>query len=279
MKAVLTLQNVSAGYSASRYGATSGFVRNGRHNSRKQNMAEKGNSRRQPVLHDINLSVQAGELVIIAGPNGSGKSTLLKTAAGLLAPLSGSVAINGREIGAMKLRERSEYTAFLFQGRESPWPFSVRETIAQGRFSRMGWLGAETKSDREAVEAALEKADLLALSDRPITELSGGELQRVYIARCIAQGATFLLLDEPENNLDPKYSYMAMTLLSELVNDGRGAIVSLHDLRLASRFAHRIILISGNTISASGSPADVLTEEKLSRAYDLDGDLVRSLIL
>ena len=255
MKTSLELQDVSAGYNGSR------------------------SSRPLPALHNITLKAEQGELLVIAGPNGAGKSTLLKTACGLLPPLAGKVAINGREISRMKHRERAAFAAFLFQGRDYPWPFTVRETVAQGRFFRRGWLGAETKSDREAVNAALEKADLVPLAERTITRLSGGELQRVYIARCIAQGAVFLLLDEPENNLDPKYSYKIMTLVSELVREGRGAIISLHDLRLASRFAHRIALLSGGTISALGPPAEVLTVDTLSKVYDLEPDLVKSLIL
>ena len=265
MRNLLELRGISAGYDSSRGYASS-----------------RGNksSRTKPVLSNINLSVNEGELLVLAGPNGSGKTTLLKTAGGLLAPLEGHVTINGKEIDRLKPRERAALTAFLFQIREKPWPFTVREIIAQGRFARMGWLGAETREDRDAAAAALEKADLAALADRPVTELSGGELQRVYIARCIAQGAAFLLLDEPENNLDPKYSYMVLTLLLDLVREGRGAIVSLHDLRLASQFAHRIALLSPDgTISALGAPPEVLTEETLSGVYDLPPELVRNLIL
>jgi iron complex transport system ATP-binding protein len=222
---------------------------------------------------------------VLAGPNGSGKTTSLKTAGGLLPPLKGKVTINGKDINSLKPRERASLTAFLFQVRESPWPFSVRETIAQGSFARRGWLGAETKEDREAINIALEKADLTALSERPLTELSGGELQRVFIARCIAQGAAFLLLDEPGNNLDPKYSYMILSILSDLVRDGRGAIISLHDLRLASRFAHRVALLAPasnsqcGSICALGSPSDVLTEKNLGHVFDLSEELVKDLVL
>jgi iron complex transport system ATP-binding protein len=250
MKALLELRSVSVGY---------------------------GNT---PVLRGIDLTVEEGELVVLAGPNGSGKTTLLKTAGGLLSPLEGKVLANGKDLYYLKLKERAAFTAFLFQVRESPWPFTVRETVAQGCFARGGWLGAETGEDREAVAAALEKAELNAIAERPITELSGGELQRVYIARCIAQGASFLLLDEPENNLDPRYSHMILNLLANLVNEGRGAIAGLHDLRLASRFAHKIVLLSpAKTIIAIGKPEEVLKEENLSKAYDLKPELIRELVL
>ena len=248
----LELRNVSAGYAASA----------------------------KPALRNVDLSVGEGELLVLAGPNGSGKTTLLKTAGGLLPPLEGKVIINGKETGKLKSRERASLTAMLFQVRDTPWPFTVRETIAHGRFARRGWLGAETKEDRQAINAALEKAGLGSLAERPIHELSGGELQRVYIARSIAQGAAFLLLDEPENNLDPKYAYMVMSLIETLVREGRGAIVSLHDLRLASRFAHRVALLSPEgVISAIGKAAEVLREDTLSAVFDLSPELVRSMVL
>jgi len=266
MKGSLELRGISAGYQKSPAAW------------RKPDNA--GADAVRPVLCGIDLSVGEGELLVLAGPNGSGKTTLLKTAGGLLAPLEGKVTINGKETGKLKPRERAGLTAFLFQVRDSPWPFTVRETVAHGRFARRGWLGAETMEDREAAAFALQKADLADLAERPLTELSGGELQRVYIARCIAQGAAFLLLDEPENNLDPKYAYSIMTLLLNLVQEGRGAIVSLHDLRLASHFAHRIALLSLNgTITSIGPPREVLTEENLCRVYELSPELVRNLVL
>jgi len=277
VKKLLELGGISAGYVNSRANGNAGLGGS----SNLGNAGPGGSSRAngKTVIRNINISVGEGELLVLAGPNGSGKTTLLKTAGGLLKPLEGKVTINGKDIGRMKPRERAVHTAFLFQNRDSPWPFTVRETVAQGSFVRRGWLGAETKTDRDAVAAALEKADLAELSERPITELSGGELQRVYIARCIAQDAAFLLLDEPENNLDPKYAYIVLNFLAELVSEGRGAIVSLHDLRLASRFAHRVILLSGGEITADGTPDEVLTEDTLGRVYDLQSDLVRSLVL
>ena len=235
---------------------------------------------KRAVTHDINFSVGPGELLVLAGPNGSGKTSILKTAAGLLPPFRGRVMIKGIELNRLKPRERAAHTAFLFQNRDSPWPFTVRETVAQGRYVRLGWLGAARTIDLDAVDSALEKAGLLNLSDRLITELSGGELQRVYIARSIAQGASFLLLDEPVNNLDPKFSYMILNLITELAREGRGIILSLHDLRLASRFASRILLLSlSGSILAMGSPEEVLTVENLGMLYDIPTGLAGDLIL
>ena len=262
MKSTLKLRGVSAGYDNNR-----GFE-------------STGGMKKKAVISNIDLSVAEGELVVLAGPNGSGKTTLLKTAGGLLPPLEGKVEINGKDIYSLRPRERAAFTAFLFQVRDSPWPFTVRETVEQGRFAYRGWLGSETREDREAVKAALEKADLASLADRRITELSGGELQRVYIARCLAQEAAFLLLDEPENNLDPRYSYIIMKLLAEIAGEGRGVIVSLHDLRLALRFAHRVALLSPHgVIHAIGTARETLTGENLGGVYELGTELVHDLIL
>ena len=257
MKCLLELKGVSAGYA----------------NFRGKN---------KPAVCNINLSVGEGELLVLAGPNGSGKTTILKAAAGLLPPMEGHVLISGRDITTMTHKERAALTSFLFQVRENLWPFTVRETVSQACFARRGWLGAETKADRDAVESAIEKADIRAFAELPVTSLSGGELQRVFVARSIAQGAAFLLLDEPDNNLDPKYSYMVLSLISELVKEGCGAIVSLHDLRLASRFAHRIALLSADplgSIYAIGRPEEILSKETLSRIYDISEERVIDLLL
>jgi iron complex transport system ATP-binding protein len=221
------------------------------------------------VLEDIGFSVKAGELAVLAGPNGSGKTTLLKTAGGLIPPLAGTVMLGGRDAASLSRRERAAYTAFLFQGALPSWPFSVREFTAQGRFPRTGLFGVEEKEDREAVEEALTEAGLRGLAERPVTELSGGEFQRVLIARAMAQGAALLLLDEPCNNLDPRYRLAVMDLIRGMARRGTAVLMSLHDLALAERYADRIVLLHRGGIAAMGPPGEALKGETLERVFEV----------
>lgn len=246
----LEMRNLSAGYVGGRRSRAAG--RAGR-----------------PVLEDIGFSVKAGELAVLAGPNGSGKTTLLKTAGGLIPPLAGTVMLGGRDAASLSRRERAAYTAFLFQGALPSWPFSVREFTAQGRFPRTGLFGVEEKEDREAVEEALTEAGLRGLAERPVTELSGGEFQRVLIARAMAQGAALLLLDEPCNNLDPRYRLAVMDLIRGMARRGTAVLMSLHDLALAERYADRIVLLHRGGIAAMGPPGEALKGETLERVFEV----------
>jgi iron complex transport system ATP-binding protein len=228
--------------------------------------------RGSPVLSGIELSLKAGELAVLMGPNGSGKTTLLKTLGGLL-PLrdrKGRIMIKGKNIGDFSRRERASLLGFLFQDPVPAWPFTVQELIAQGRFFRQGWFGAENTGDRLAVAQALATAGLSGFEERPVTELSGGEYQRVLIARAAAQEASCLLLDEPAAKLDLKYQYMMMDLLKSLARDqGKAILMSLHELNLAAAYADRIILLSRGRIAAQGSPEETLDEDTLRRVFEL----------
>ncbi|MDR3335347.1 MAG: ABC transporter ATP-binding protein [Treponema sp.] len=221
------------------------------------------------VLQDITLTVKPGELVALAGPNGGGKTTLLKTIGGFIPPLAGQVLLDGKNIDTMGKREKAENISFLFQNTTTLWPFTVEETIAQGRFPYRGAFGAETTADRYTVERAIKAAGLKGFEARPITELSGGEFQRVLIARAMAQEARLLLLDEPANNLDPKYQFMIMSLVRSMADSGIGALVSIHDLNLAGLFADRIALVTQGTIAALGKPDEVLRQDILSEVFDI----------
>jgi iron complex transport system ATP-binding protein len=225
------------------------------------------------VLSGLALTVNRGELVVLAGPNGSGKTTLLKTAAGVIAPKSGTVTLFGKNAAGMNRRERAGKTAILFQGTLINWPFTVEEIIRQGQFAKRnfwGRLDKNTKEDAEsAVRRAILEAGLSGYEERLVTELSGGELQRVLIARSIAQGAELLLLDEPVNNLDPKYQNAVMDLVHQMTRRGLGVLVSLHDLNLAALYADRIAFVSQGGIALAGTPDEVLTTETLEKVYGI----------
>ncbi|MDR1174412.1 MAG: ABC transporter ATP-binding protein [Treponema sp.] len=228
--------------------------------------------RGKKIIRDISFSVDSGELLVLAGPNGGGKTTLLKTIAGIVKPLSGRVLLDGKDCAALKLRERARRISMLFQNSAPRWAFTVRETVEQGRFSRRSFLDAGNRGEDPAVKEAILLAALEGYEDRPVTELSGGEYQRILIARSIAQGAQILLMDEPVNNLDPKYQIMALELVQELCRRGKSAVLSLHDLRLARRYAGRICLIDRGSIAALGDAEEVLQGETLRRIFEVDTD-------
>jgi iron complex transport system ATP-binding protein len=228
--------------------------------------------RQKPVLAGVSLGINPGELLVLAGPNGSGKTTLLKTIGGILKPLEGRVLLDGRDTAPMGKREKAGLISLLFQGTSPGWPFTVRELIAQGRFPHRGIFGAEHPRDQRAIAQAIIAAGLGGFEDRPVTELSGGEFQRVLIARAMAQEAKLLLLDEPANTLDPKYRLMVMALIRSITGTGAAALVSLHDLNLARLYADRIVLIGGGRIRAQGKPPEVLQRETIGRVFDLPRD-------
>jgi iron complex transport system ATP-binding protein len=228
--------------------------------------------RGKKIIRDISFSVDPGELLVLAGPNGGGKTTLLKTIAGIVKPLSGRVLLDGKDCAALKLRERARRISMLFQNSAPRWAFTVRETVEQGRFSRRSFLDTGNRGEDPAVKEAILLAALEGYEDRPVTELSGGEYQRILIARSIAQGAEILLMDEPVNNLDPKYQIMALELVKELCRRGKSAVLSLHDLRLARRYAGRICLIDRGSIAALGDAEEVLRGETLRRIFEVNTD-------
>ncbi|MDR0568930.1 MAG: ABC transporter ATP-binding protein [Spirochaetaceae bacterium] len=223
--------------------------------------------RKKAILRDLDIALKPGELVALAGPNGGGKTTLLKTIGGLLPPLAGRILLDGANLVRMNQRERAERIGILFQSASPDWPFTVEELVGQGRFPHSRIFGADRQADREAAAQAIESAGLAGYEQRLVTELSGGEFQRVLIARAMAQSAKLLLLDEPANNLDPKYQYMAMNLVRRITKSGMTALVSMHDLNLASLYADRIIIVHRETVAAFGSPAEVLQEPLLKEVF------------
>ena len=222
------------------------------------------------VLRHISLDVNAGEVLALIGPNGVGKSTLIRTCSGTLKPIGGRVTIDGQDVHRLRVEDRAKLIAVVPQAVRLPEMFTVFETVLMGRTPYLGWLGRESEQDRSAVQAALERTATLELADRPIGELSGGEQQRMLIARALAQAARILLLDEPTAHLDLKHQASVLGLICDLAHvENYAVLIALHDLNLAAQYADRVALLSNSTLAAIGAPEEVLTEENLSPAYGL----------
>jgi iron complex transport system ATP-binding protein len=220
------------------------------------------------VLKNVSLRVEAGEVVAVLGPNGAGKSTLLKAVSGVLSLRAGSVKINGREVVRLPEAERARHIAVVPQARSLPGAFTVYQTVLLGRTPYLGWLGRAGKSDLDHVHRALSQTDSQLLAERAISTLSGGEQQRVLLARALAQNTPVLLLDEPTSHLDLQYQYSFLNLVRQLVTEkGLAVLMVLHDLNLAGLYADRVVLLEGGEIRAEGIPAGVLTEENIRAVY------------
>jgi len=222
------------------------------------------------VLHDATLRVESGEVVALVGPNGAGKSTLLRAVSGVVQIQRGEVHINGSLLSMLSSMERARYLAVVPQARSLPPAFTVHETVMLGRTPHLGWLGRTGPRDRERVQYALEHTQMLPLAERYVGELSGGEQQRVLLARALAQDTPVLLLDEPTTHLDLQHRESLIRLIRELASKKHLAVLMvLHDLNLAGLYADRVALLVDGQLQAVGSPAEVLTEAQLSRVYQM----------
>ena len=222
------------------------------------------------LVSNASYTLKQGELVALLGPNGAGKTSLLRATLGLAPSSSVTRALNGRSVGAMSPRERARHLSYLPQTRPLAWPLSVRNVVALGRFAHGVGAGKLKGDDAEAVEQALARCSLLQLADRATDTLSGGELARVHFARAIAADAPLLIADEPVASLDPRHQHTIMGLVRLFVNGGGGALVVLHDIQLAARYADRLIWMKDGRIVADGSPALTLTTERLADIYGIE---------
>jgi iron complex transport system ATP-binding protein len=214
------------------------------------------------ALEGVSLELRSGEFVALLGPNGSGKTTLLRVALGLHAPQGGTASILGKAAREWARRDLARVVGVVAQREDNLFPQRVRETVRLGRYPHLGPWALERHEDRQAVERALERCDVSALADRWLWTLSGGEYQRVRIARALAQQPRLLVLDEPTASLDVRHEMELFQLVRRLA-DGEGLAVLLvtHDVNLAARFADRVVLLSGGALAAAGPPASVLTRE------------------
>jgi ABC-type cobalamin/Fe3+-siderophores transport system ATPase subunit len=219
------------------------------------------------ALTDVELTMGDGDLVAIAGPNGCGKTTLVRALLGMVPLQRGSVTLDDTPVSHWRRAELAQIVALVPQREETPFSWRVEEMVGFGRYARRGPLSPMTQEDRRAVEQALTRCDVSGLAQRRVETLSGGEWQRVRIARALAQEPRLLVLDEPTASLDLGHEMELFELVSGLVAEGLAALVVSHHLNMLARYAGRMLLLDGGRTAAAGSPADVMQAELLSRVF------------
>ena len=240
------------------------------------------------VLTNVSICLKKGEFVCLAGPNGSGKSSLLKILAGLEGSKKDSLRITSAEIEPvineiikihnLRIKEKARHIAFMEQDEKSAWDSSVLDTILTGRFA---WSGTNyTAKDLKIAKSSAETLNITNLLERNIYSLSGGEFQKVRIARSLAQNPEYLLLDEPCSGLDLSYEPLLLETLKKIAHERNiGILISIHNLNLAARFADKIILLPPKKASIAGNPEEIITPENLLNTYGTKMEIFKHPIL
>jgi iron complex transport system ATP-binding protein len=229
-----------------------------------------------PVLEGISLRVEPGELVGLVGPNGAGKTTLVRTALGALDPAGGSVRLAGVAVDSLSSREASRRVAAVPQQSGLTFNFTVREVVEMGRHPHAPRLGSDP--DPDAVDTAMRRTGVQDLAARDIDAISGGERQRVLLARALAQDTPALLVDEPTASLDVNHQVRTLELIAGLATDGRAILAAIHDLNLAARYCDRLVVLAGGTVEARGPPSAILEAETIEAAFDTPAVVTRDPI-
>ena len=220
------------------------------------------------ALSRVDASLRSGEFIALSGPNGGGKTTLLRALLGAI-PLEGGEAwVAGRPLSEVPRADLARVVAALPQREEPAFALRVEEFTSLGRYAHLGPFTPLGGEDRALVRQSLERCDAWTLRDRTIDTLSGGEWQRVRVARALAQSPRALVLDEPTAALDLRHAMELLELVRDLVKEGLAALVVTHELNLAARFADRVMLLADGSVQAAGTPAEVLTEGTLARVFD-----------
>jgi len=220
-----------------------------------------------PALDRVTMAVPRGCFYAILGPNGSGKSTLVRALLGSVPRTSGSVRIDGRSLDDWGRREVAQAVGVVTQTESMAFPIRVREAVAMGRYPHLGTFAQEGESDALAIQRAISRCGLEEIIDRDLGTLSGGEFQRVRIARALAQTPRALVLDEPTASLDIRHEMEILMLLRHFVEGGMTVLVVTHHVDAAARFADRMLLLDHGRVAAEGSPAEVLQEATLQEVY------------
>ena len=223
------------------------------------------------VIKDFNIDITRGQNVSIVGPNGCGKSTLLKAMVSLI-DYKGNIFLDGKEVKSIKRKELAKKVALMSQNSQIYFPYTVYETVALGRYAHIDGVFARlSKRDEEIILNCLSNVGILDLKDKIINELSGGQLQRVYLARVFAQEPDVILLDEPTNHLDLKCQIEILEHINKWTKENQKTVIGvLHDLNLVQMFSDDVIMLSEGYIVSKGKTKDVLSEDKLKEVYGVD---------
>ncbi len=226
--------------------------------------------RRKPYIEDISLEALPGELTALIGPNGSGKTTLIRTISGVIPIIQGNISALGHNLTSLNPQERAKTIAVVPQAHQLPGDFTVWQTVILGRTPYLNWLGDMEQQDRDIARQAMQQTQTWELAPRKLGELSGGEQQRVLLARALTQNAPILLLDEPTTHLDLQYQFSLLESIRQLsVDKNLIVLMAMHDLNLVERFCGKVAALQAGRLSAIGSPEQVLTAQTLSNVFGL----------
>lgn len=229
------------------------------------------------VLRDVGLEARAGEILAIVGPNGAGKSTLVRCINRILKPRLGTVFLDGEDVVCLTGRDCARKIGYVPQTEGEAFPCTVYETVLMGRRPHITW--SVSNSDLAAVEGVLERMGLGAYTERYLHELSGGERQKVMLARALAQEPDVLLLDEPTSNLDVRHQLEVLELVRRAARDqGKCVLMVMHDLNMAVRFSDQVLMLKGGLVFAAGSPRAVLTPENIKAVYEVEAQVVTTVV-
>ena len=227
------------------------------------------------ALNGVSFSLNSGEVLAVIGPNGAGKTSLLRALSGIQPAESGQMLLDGRDVAKLSPVERARWMAVVPQARQLPALFTGYQTVMLGRTPHINWLGRTLPQDEAAVHQAMQRTGTLELAERRVDELSGGEQQRLLLARALAQGSPLLLLDEPTTHLDLHYQISLMDNIRSLAqDDGLAVLLVTHDLHLVARYSNRVALLVAGELLSQGTPQEVLTPDLLSRAYHIPAEAV-----
>ena len=224
----------------------------------------------RPLIRDITIGVEKGEIVTLIGPNGAGKSTILKSITRQLKSIAGTVEIGRQELRRMTHRDLATRMAVVLTERMKPELMTCRDVVATGRYPYTGRLGLLTREDEAKVDAAMETVHALELSDRDFNAVSDGQRQRILLARAICQEPEIIVLDEPTSFLDVRHKLELLSILRRMTRrNGITVIMSLHEIDLAQKISDRILCVKGETIDRFGTPEEVFDEERIRELYDI----------